>query len=120
MVYKKGYAFERELKIILEKDGWRVIRSGKSRKPDLIAGRKGKIIVIECKATMSSKVYLEKDEVSKLKEVADAFHGECIYAVKQKNKGFHLVRLSQLREVENSFVLDLESMENAYNINESD
>ena len=107
MAYKKGYAFERELKIHLEKEGWCVIRSGGSKKPDMIAAKDGKILVIECKSTIKDYAYLEKDEVKKLIRVAAAFDGECIYAIKQNNKGFSLVDTDQLVEKENSYFVSL-------------
>ena len=106
MVYRKGYAFERDVRLHLEKDGWVVIRSGKSRKPDMVAARNGKIIVIECKSLSSKKAYLEKDEVEKLREVAEAFCGECVYAIKHTGNGWSLVPVSELREVDGSYVFD--------------
>ncbi|NOR84607.1 hypothetical protein GQ473_00670 [archaeon] len=107
MAYKKGYAFERELKKHLEKEGWCVIRSGGSKKPDIVAAKDGKIIVIECKSTIKDCAYLEKDEVKKLIMVATAFGGECIYAIKQNNKGFSLIDTDQLIEKENSYFVSL-------------
>jgi len=107
MAYKKGYAFERELKLKLESDGWYVIRSGGSKKPDLVAGKDKKIIIIECKVTKNKKIYLEKDEVSHLKDIAEAFGAEAVYAIKKNNCGWNLVSVSNLREIENSFTVDL-------------
>ncbi|MFH1127420.1 MAG: Holliday junction resolvase Hjc [archaeon] len=107
MAYKKGYAFERELRLKLEKDGWHVIRSGGSKKPDLVAGKDKKVIIIECKVTKSDKIYLEKEEVLYLQEVAKAFGAEAMYAIKRKNNGMSLVTLSTLRETEKFFMVEL-------------
>jgi len=107
MGYKKGYAFERELKLKLEEDGWHVIRSGGSKKPDLVAGRKGKILIIECKVTKKSRIYLEKDEVRHLETVALAFGAEAIFAVKVDNRGWSLVTLDSLRETGKHFMVEL-------------
>lgn len=108
MAYKKGYNFERSLKLDLEGKGWKVIRSGGSKKPDLVAAKDGKIIIIECKFTSNGVIYLEKDEVLKLQEVANHFNGECMYAIHRKgSKDFIMATLDQLKEVEGSFVLKL-------------
>lgn len=104
MAYKKGYSFERELKEYLTGNGWSVIRSGGSKKPDLVAAKDGKIMVIECKVTKDNKVYLAKEEVLHLKKVAEAFSGECMFAIKRKNKKWSLVDVSCLKETACSFV----------------
>lgn len=107
MAYKKGYTFERELKLKLGQDGWRVIRSGGSKKPDLIAGKDGKVIIIECKVTKNSKIYLEKDEVNHLKDIARAFGADAMYAIKRTNCGMNLVSLEMLKETPKFFSVEL-------------
>src|SRR3989338_2020587 len=106
MTYKKGYGFERSLKLDLESKGWKVIRSGGSKKPDLVAAKDGKVIIIECKFTSNGVIYLEKEEVLNLQDVAKHFNADCMYAIRKKGDvNFTLVSLDQLKEVENSFVL---------------
>ncbi len=105
--YKKGYAFERALKIHLESDGWTVIRSGGSKKPDLVCARNGKILIIECKSTASDIIYLDKVEVRHLEKVAEEFGGECVYCVKRDNSGWRLVPITELVEADKNFVLRL-------------
>lgn len=108
MAYRKGYGFERSLKLDLESKGWKVIRSGGSKKPDLVAAKDGKIVVIECKFISNNYVYLEKDEVYNLMEVAKHFNGEGIYCIRKKGDPNHiLISLDQLRETENNFVVRL-------------
>lgn len=111
MRYLKGYKFERQLKKKLEGDGWTVIRSGGSKKPDLVAAKGGKIIVIECKSTASGLVYLEKDEVAHLQSVADAFGGECAYCVKRDNAGWRMVPLTELSDAGKKFVIRMDDAE---------
>ena len=106
-MYKKGYAFERALKLKLESDGWTVIRSGGSKKPDLVCARQGKILIIECKSTASDIIYLDKEEVRNLEKVAEEFGGECAYCVKLDNAGWRLVPISELVEADKNFVLRL-------------
>ena len=105
MGYKKGYLSERDLKLKLEADGWRVIRSGGSKKPDLIAGKAGKRMVIECKATNNSTVYISEDEIVNLKEVATAFGAVPIIAVKQKNKKWNFVDADKSTKVGKFFAV---------------
>jgi len=47
---KKGIRFELKVKRLLEKEGWHVIRTHRSRPIDLIAIKNGQILLIECKA----------------------------------------------------------------------
>lgn len=105
--YKKGYKFERDLKQHLEKDGWMVIRSGGSKKPDLIAARGGKIIILECKVTAKDRVYVDKNEVDNLKKIASAFNADGVYAIKQKQKGWSLISLSDLKQLGKSYFVQL-------------
>lgn len=106
-MYKKGYAFERLLKLELEKDGWKVIRSGGSKKPDIIAGRDGKVIVIECKSSKYSRIYIDKKEVENLKEVAGAFHAECMFAVHINRKRWFMISPDNMKETKNSYSIEL-------------
>ena len=105
--YRKGYVFERELKQKLEKEGWKVIRSAGSKKPDLIAAKKGKIIIIECKVTDSKTIYLQEEEVENMKGVSKEFNAEAIYAVKHK-KDTILISIEELIKKGKMYQYDLE------------
>ncbi len=107
MGYITGRAFEHELKEYLKKDGWFVVRSAGSKKPDLVAAKNVKIMVIECKVTKEKKAYLDKEEVQNLKAVAEAFGGEGMFAIKQKGLPWTLIGLQCLKETENRFVVSL-------------
>lgn len=105
-MYRKGYVSERELKIFLEKQGWTVIRSGGSKKPDLIAGKEGKILVIECKAT-KSKAYVDPEEIEALKITASQFNGTPLLAVRcSSNRGdkWKLIPIDDLKRSGKFFV----------------
>lgn len=104
--YMKGYRFEREVKEKLEKDGWFVIRSAGSKKPDLIAAKNKKVVVIECKVSKNPVLYLQKKEVERLRKVASNFNADAMYAVKYKRK-IYFVFTNQLTEKEASFILNL-------------
>lgn len=86
--YRSGYSAERDLRQILEAKGWRVIRSGGSKKPDLIAGKGGEVLVLECKATNDLEVYIEKEEATSLVQAAAAFAARPALAVKFKKRGW--------------------------------
>ncbi|MCM8786107.1 MAG: hypothetical protein NC899_07750 [Candidatus Omnitrophica bacterium] len=55
---KKGYRTERKIKMILEKYGWKVIRTGASLgEADLICIKKGKCILLQIKSTKKKVLY---------------------------------------------------------------
>ena len=106
--YLKGCIFERSVKSKLEEDGWIAIRSAGSKKPDLIAAKDGKIIVIECKATKNNIVYLEEEEVENLKKTAEHFNAEGMYAVKYaKNKNWFIVDFETLEKTNKGYRIKL-------------
>lgn len=107
-MYRKGYDFERALRLKLESDGWRVVRSGGSRKPDLVAGKDGKVLIIECKVVSGDRVYIEKGEVENISEVAHAFGGEAVFAIKRKRKGIVIASVEKFRLAGKHYVLKLE------------
>ncbi len=78
--YRKGSSFERELKKLLEKEGFAVVRSAGSKGVDLIAGKNGKILIFECKS--SSKLYVSKEDIDKLINFSKTFGGTPFLAIK--------------------------------------
>lgn len=55
---KKGYRVERNIRIMFERAGWRVVRSGASLgESDLIAFKNGTCIMLQIKATGKKKFY---------------------------------------------------------------
>lgn len=104
--YFKGYKLERKVKEMLEKDGWYVIRSAGSKKPDLIAGKNGRVVVIECKTSSKPQLYLKKEEVENLKKVSVCFNGEGMYAIKYRAQ-IYFIFLKDLIKKENSYLIDL-------------
>ena len=80
--YRKGSSFERELKKLLEKEGFAVIRSAGSKGVDLIAGRNGEILIFECKSSSKTKFYINKEDVEKLINFSKIFGGKPYLAIK--------------------------------------
>lgn len=75
----KGDANERELVNHLDDDGWVVMRapaSGSATErelPDVLAGRDGVFIAVECKRSGDDVVYIDEEEVEALEYFADNF-----------------------------------------------
>ena len=107
--YLKGSAFERAVKSKLEEDGWIAIRSAGSKKPDLIAAKDRKIIVIECKSTKNSIVYLEEREIENLKKTAEQFGAESLFAVKHvKNKNWFIIAMDNVEKTDKGYRIKLD------------
>jgi len=55
---RKGYRVERNIRIILEKNGWKIIRAGASLgDADLICIKNGKCILLQIKSTKKKTFY---------------------------------------------------------------
>jgi Holliday junction resolvase len=72
--YQRGYRFEMRVKKAQEKNGWSVIRQGKSRFPDLVCFKPAtnglyEVKYIECKTNK----YLSIEEKLKAHEIATKF-----------------------------------------------
>lgn len=58
---KKGYRVERKIRIMFEKAGWRIVRSGASLgESDLIAFKNGTCLMLQIKATGKKKFYYKE------------------------------------------------------------
>lgn len=55
---RKGYRVERKIRILFERNGWRVVRAGASLgEADLICVKKGKCILLQIKSANKKKLY---------------------------------------------------------------
>lgn len=67
---RKGYNVERKIKILFEKNGWRVVRAGGSLgDADLVCIKKGKCIFLQIKSTKKKSLYYYGYMESKLEGV---------------------------------------------------
>ena len=82
--YRKGIKFEWELKGMLEREGFAVVRSAGSHGVDLIAGRRGEIYAFECKSTSKESLYIPRDSILKLLLFSETFGARPYIAVKIK------------------------------------
>lgn len=57
-VKSKGYRVERKIRLIFEKEGWKVIRAGGSLgEADLICLKNGKVVLIQVKSSKKKELY---------------------------------------------------------------
>lgn len=83
----RGTNAERELVRLFWSNGWAALRvagSGSSHypSPDLIVGKNGRKLAIECKLTTDDKKYIPNDEISQLSYFSKVFGAESWIAVR--------------------------------------
>lgn len=76
--------------------------------PDLLVGGKGRVLAIECKGGKSSR-YINKKQISELKEFAEKFGAEPWLGARFNNTEWLFLTLENLKESRtgNNFVVDL-------------
>ncbi|MCD6590000.1 Holliday junction resolvase [Candidatus Woesearchaeota archaeon] len=107
----KGSDAERELVHLLWNHGWsaaRIAGSGsiKHPAPDIIAGRKGKLWVIECKTVEDLPKYFSLKEIRELEEFASRMGATPMVAVKVARKGWFILDSRKLRKTSKAVVMD--------------
>ena len=106
----KGSTFERELVHKLWQAGWGAIRIAGSGSigelaPDVLAGRPGRWLAIEAKATLDARKYFTKDEVDGLITFSQAFGAEPWLAVKFSRRGTFFMSANHADRTEKSVVV---------------
>ena len=116
----KGSKAERELLHAFWQHGYACMRAAGSGSighpcPDLIAGTPTRKLAIECKATGSTKQYLEQQQVAELRQFCQIFGAEPWIAVrfdhysKKDQLGWYFLTLDDLKETEgNNYVISVE------------
>jgi Holliday junction resolvase len=109
----KGTNAERELIHKLWASGFAAIRSAGSGSmrypsPDILAAKNGRTIAVECKITKDSSKYLEKQEIEDLEKFASIFNAEPSIAVKFKGEDWYFLGITDLKETDKSFMVDVE------------
>jgi Holliday junction resolvase len=98
--YRKGYTGERELVYRLYEKGYMVLRSPRSGRislptPDIIAIKKGKIFVIECKSRKSGfKIY--ETQINQLREWVEKAGAKAFVAWKITREGWKFIPLEEI------------------------
>jgi len=125
--YEKGKMFERQLGKILLNHGFFVIRSPASGRrtkkfiyPDLVAIRKGKVLLFEVKMRKKREtVYIEKRKYDNLKFAAILSGGIPYLAVYvSSDKRWYLFKLDQLVYRDRKYVLSMDRFDEGKNIEE--
>lgn len=81
-MYRIGASHERHLLERFREKGYCGIRAAKSTSPDLIVGREGKTIAIECKYTTKKAVYIPREELEFLASFSRRFGCTVFVALK--------------------------------------
>ncbi|MCW1301050.1 MAG: Holliday junction resolvase Hjc [Candidatus Nanoarchaeia archaeon] len=120
--YKKGSEAERELMKLLWKHGIGAVRvagSGKAKSPtcDLVIGKSGKILVVECKSTKKDAIYLEEDEVEKIRKLAEVWGCEALIGCRFARSNWFFLKLNDIYPSRKINRLDSEK-ENAMELSE--
>lgn len=104
-MYRSGANHERQLLTLLKGVGYVGIRAAKSTCPDLVVGRGGRILAIECKYVKGDAVYLPKSEVEFLNEFARAFGCEAILAVKFGRADWVFLKAAEIKANESGYCI---------------
>lgn len=96
----KGNRTERELFHMFFDSGWGISRIAGSGStplpaPDLIAGKAGRVLAIECKSGKGRR-YLKEKEVSELKEFSERFGAEAWIGARFDNEKWLFLEISKL------------------------
>ena len=97
---RKGSNSERELVKMFLGIGWQASRIAGSGKmnlaPDIIAGTKGRLLVIECKSSGGPLIYINHEEAANLIEYAAKFGAEAWYGFRFNHCEWGFVRAEQV------------------------
>jgi len=111
----KGANAERELLHMLSKEGFAVVRVAGSgmiaeTSADLIAGNSFKMFAIECKTCKDKKRYLDKQQISDLKEFSRKFGFPPVIAVKFNRQGWWFIDPEKLEDTGKGLAISLEDI----------
>ena len=109
----KGSNNERELLKMFSENGWRAARvagSGINEESpcDLIAGKKGRKLAIECKSTRKNTQYISKDQIEDFIIFSEIMGLKPIIAIKFFREGWLFIEPKNLRDTGNNWAVSLE------------
>jgi holliday junction resolvase Hjr len=113
----KGINAERDLIHKFWGSGWAAIRVAGSGSmgypsPDILAGNNLRKLAIESKASTEPVRYIEKQQISQLKEFAALFGAETWIAVKFNKMEWYFLTLEDIRDTGNNYVVTEEITRN--------
>tara|TARA_Y100000310_G_C20644664_1_gene795887 strand:- start:1387 stop:1758 length:372 start_codon:yes stop_codon:yes gene_type:complete len=108
---EKGSRAERELLHKFFDIGWICVRAAGSGSiplpcPDLLAGKGGRSLAIECKSTKKLKKYLTKQEVEDLIRFSEMFGAEAIVGLRVDRNGWSFFDAKDLKFTGKFYVAD--------------
>ena len=102
MSKSKGSRTERELIHLFYEAGWgscRMAGSGSTTlpSPDIIAGKPGRFLAIECKSGKNTHIrYIKEEQIKELNEFSSRFGAESFLAVRFDREGWYFLKPEQL------------------------
>jgi Holliday junction resolvase len=116
MSKRKGSNAERDLLKAFWERGWAAMRAAGSGSttfpcPDIIVGRNGRRLVIECKITKDQRKYFTEQEIRELRYFASMFGAESWVAVKFSGHAWHFFTLDDLIATKTQFVITSKDIE---------
>ncbi len=104
-MYRKGASQERKLAKKLEESGFVVVRAAGSgnNTPDLIAGRGGLVLALECKYSSQPAVYIERRQIDDQVLFAQKFGAKLFVAVKFSRVPWAFLTPDQLEKTPKSY-----------------
>ena len=108
---EKGARLERELLHLFWNHKWfctRVAGSGSMPLPcpDLLAGKNGRVLAVECKSGKRKRRYIEEKQVDELREFAKGFGAEAWIGARFNGASWFFVRVQDLGRSEGSWFVD--------------
>ena len=109
----KGSNNERELLKMFSENGWRAARvagSGVNEESpcDLIAGKAGRKLAIECKSTRKNTQYITKEQISDFIVFSSIMDLSPVIAVKFLREGWLFIAPGKLRDAGKNWAVSLE------------
>ena len=75
--------------------------------PDLLAGKKGRVLAIECKGVKGDKRrYIDTKQISELKEFAQGFGAEAWVAARFNGMEWYFMKIKDLGRSKSAFYVD--------------
>lgn len=114
MSKKKGSRTERELLHLFHEFGWAPVRVAGSGStplpaPDLLAGKDGRVLAIECKSGKNVKRYLDSKQIEELKEFSKRFKAESWIGLRIDNHEWYFLQIKNLKKSKgNNLFIDLD------------
>lgn len=110
MSKRKGSNAERDLIKKFWEQGWAAMRAAGSGSaqypsPDILVGRNGRRLAIECKITKEERKYFTEHEIRELRYFSEMFGAEAWVAVKFPQREWYFFNLEDLVPTKTQFVI---------------